>query len=307
MAVLIVVFMELTILGTSAMAPTKERNPVSVFLSYKGEGILFDCAEGTQRQMDYSGISRTKVNKILISHWHGDHIAGLIGFLQTFANQEESKGIELYGPKGTKQYINNLFKSCYFDVDIKLKVTELNPKKVETFFENEDYELQCVALEHVIPCLGFAFVEKDRFNINKDYLKKHKIKEGPHLEKLKECKDISYEGKKVKAKDATYSVPGKKFSYIMDTGYISKAVTLAKNSDLLLCEATYGAKLKEKADAYSHLTSEDAANIASNAEVKQLIITHFSQRYKQVDELLEEAKTIFPNTKAAFDLMKINL
>lgn len=299
--------MELTILGTSAMAPTKERNPVSMYLSYKGEGILFDCAEGTQRQMDLAGISRARVHKILISHWHGDHVAGLIGFLQTFSNQEDTHGIELYGPKGTKQYMNNLFKSCYFDIDIKLKVTELNPKKIEKFFENEDYELHCIQLEHAIPCLGFAFVEKDRFNIDKAYLKKNKIKEGPHLEKLKEGKDISYEGKKVKAKDATYPVPGKKIAYVMDTSYCTKAVTIAKNADLLLCETTFSSALKEKAEQYGHLTSEDAANIASNAEVKQLIITHFSPRYKQVNELVDEAKTIFPNTKAAFDLMKINL
>jgi len=100
--------MELTILGTSSMVPTKERNPLSVFLSYKGEGILFDCAEGTQRQMDIAGISRAKVKKILISHWHGDHIAGLIGLFQTIGNQAENPKIELYGPKGTKKFVNNL-------------------------------------------------------------------------------------------------------------------------------------------------------------------------------------------------------
>ncbi|HIH39195.1 TPA: ribonuclease Z [Candidatus Woesearchaeota archaeon] len=299
--------MELTILGTSSMVPTKERNPLSVFLSYKGDGILFDCAEGTQRQMDMAGISRVKVKKILISHWHGDHVAGLIGLFQTIGNQAENPKIELFGPKGTKKFINNLLNSCAFDVKVDLKVKELNPKKVDKFLETDDYELYCTKLEHSVPCLGFSFVEKDRRNIDVSFLRKNKIKEGPYLENLKEGKDITYEGKKIKAKDATYSVRGKKISYVIDTVFTQNAVKLAKNADLLICEATYMNNLSEKAEKNRHMTAQEAGQIASQAEVKQLVLTHFSQRYKQVNELVDEARVIFPNTKAAFDLMKISL
>ncbi len=289
------------------MVPTKERNPVSVFVRYNSEGILLDCAEGTQRQMDFAGISRQKVKKLLISHWHGDHVAGLIGLFQTMGNNQPGHVLEIYGPRKTKEYLKNLLNSCYFDVKVNLKVHELNPKKVEKFFENEDYELYCHNLEHSVPCLGYSFVEKDRRNIDTSFLRKNKIKEGPHLEKLKQGKDISYEGKKIKVKDATYLVKGKKFTYVMDTVFTSNAVKLAENADLLVCESTYHSKLKEKAEQNKHLTSDEAAKIASQAGVKQLVLTHFSARYKQVDELLDEAKTIFPNTKTAFDLMKLNL
>ena len=299
--------MEVTILGTSSMVPTKERNPLSVFLSYKNDGILFDCAEGTQRQMDIAGISRVKVKKILISHWHGDHVAGLIGLFQTIGNQAENPVIELYGPKGTKIYIKNVLSSCSLDFKIDLKVKELNPKKIEKFFETDDYALYCTKLEHSIQCLGYSFVEKDKRNIDVSFLKKNKIKAGPYLENLKEGKDITYEGKKIKFKEATYLVPGKKISYVIDTVFTQNAVNLAKNSDLLICESSYLSNLKEKAEKNKHMTAQEAGQIASQADVKQLIITHYSARYKQVDELLEEAKTIFPNTKAAFDLMKIKL
>jgi ribonuclease Z len=299
--------MEITILGTSSMVPTKERNPVCVFLSYKNDGILFDCAEGAQRQMNIAGISRMKVKKILISHWHGDHIAGLIGLLHTMGNKEEKPTLEIFGPKGTKEYMKHLLQSCYFDVKLNLKIVELQPKKVEKFLETDDYELYCAPLEHSVPCVGYNFVEKVRRNVDVAYLKKHKIKEGPHLEKLKQGKDILFEGKKVSVKDATYLVPGKKISYVMDTIYTSNAIKLAKNADLLLCESTYQNKEEDKAEKYKHMTAQDAAKIASQANVKQLIITHFSQRYQEVSVSLEEAKTIFPNTRAAFDLMKVSL
>ncbi|HME86978.1 MAG TPA: MBL fold metallo-hydrolase, partial [Candidatus Nanoarchaeia archaeon] len=234
--------MEMTILGTSSMVPTKERNPSSIFLQFKGEGILFDCAEGTQRQMNIAGIARTKVDRILISHWHGDHVAGLIGLLQTLGNVEESPTVYLYGPVGTKEYMKHLLKSCYFDVKVDLKITELSPKKVETFFSNDEYELQCAALDHSIPCLAYSFIEKDKRNIDVSYLKKHKIKEGQHLEKLKDGKDISVDGVKVKFKDATYIVEGKKVSYVMDTCFTANAVLIAKNADVLFCESTYSSK-----------------------------------------------------------------
>lgn len=136
---------------------------------------------------------------------------------------------------------------------------------------------------------------------------KNKIKEGPHLERLKEGKDISYEGKKIKSKDATYLVKGKTLSYVMDTTYTKNAIKIAKGADLLICESTYCSKHDEKAEKNKHMSSKDAAQLASEADVKELIITHFSQRYKDVNELLDEAKTIFPNTRAAYDLMKVNL
>lgn len=299
--------MEIIVLGTSSMVPTKERNPSSIFLSYKGEGILFDCAEGTQRQMAMVGLKRNKARKILISHWHGDHVAGLIGLLQTIGHEDKTAKIDIYGPVGSKEHMKHVVKMCYFDVKIEITVHELNPKKVETFLETEDYDLQCISLDHAIPCLAFAFVEKDKRNIDIGYLKKNKIRDGPHLEKLRQGKDVLFEGKKISFKEATYLVKGKKIAYVMDTAYTKNAILIAKNADILFSESTYGSKHQDKAEDYKHMSAKDAAQLASQAEVKQLILSHFSQRYKDVSELLEEAQAIFPNTKAAYDLMKIDL
>ena len=105
----------ITILGTSSMVPTKDRNVQSIYLDYNGEGILFDCGEGTQRQMNIAGINRTKVKKILITHWHGDHVSGLIGLIQTLGNSKYASKLEIYGPKGTKRFMNNLLNSCVFE------------------------------------------------------------------------------------------------------------------------------------------------------------------------------------------------
>lgn len=291
------------------MVPTKERNPSSVFVSYKNHGILFDCAEGTQRQMNLAGISRTKVQTILISHWHGDHVAGIIGLLQTIGNSLERPSLVIYGPKGTKEHMKHVLKSCDFDFAARLdvKVYELIPKKVEMFFEGEEYSLYCCPLEHSIPCLGYSFVEKERRNVDVSFMKKHKIRPGPYLEHLKAGKDIVYNDKKIKSKEATYIVPGKKVAYVIDTAYTTQAIKLAKDADVLICEATYHSALQEKAELHGHLTSKEAAQIASQANVKQLVITHFSQRYDEVSELLAEARDVFPNTKDAFDLMKIML
>ena len=150
--------MQLTFLGTSSMVPTKERNVPSVFLQFKDQGILFDCGEGTQRQMNIAGIKRTNVTKILISHWHGDHVAGLIGLLQTLGNEEELPRLEIYGPKDTKKRMAYLLRSCFFDVAVDLHVKDLKGKKLTRFFENEDFAIECAELEHKIPCMGYVFI-----------------------------------------------------------------------------------------------------------------------------------------------------
>jgi len=117
--------MQITFLGTSCMVPTKERNVTGLFLKYKGEGILFDCGEGTQRQMNITGINRNDVTKILISHWHGDHVGGLMGLIQTLGNRDEPPTIDLYGPKGTKEFIKHLYKGCVFEARVNLRVHEV--------------------------------------------------------------------------------------------------------------------------------------------------------------------------------------
>jgi ribonuclease Z len=301
--------MEITFLGTSSMVPTKERNVTGIFLRYNGEGLLLDCGEGTQRQMNIAGINRNTVKKILVSHWHGDHVSGIVGLLQTMANKEANPTVDIYGPKGTKEHVKHMLGMVIFDVQVEIRVHELVPKRDELLkvVETEDYIIECIALDHKVPCIGYSFIEKDRLNIDVEKQKKLGIRDGPHLRKLKEGKEIKYKGKAVKPDDVTYLVKGKKITYVADTAACENCVKLAKNADLLISESVYAGKLQEKAEDYRHLTAKDAAMMASQADVDKLVLTHFSQRYKTVDELEEEAKIHFPNTTCAFDFMKIKL
>ncbi len=299
--------MEIVFLGTSAMVPTKERNVTGICLRYKNESILFDCGEGTQRQMNIAGINRNSVTKILVSHWHGDHVSGIVGLLQTMANKEKNPKIDLYGPKGTAEHVKHMMGMVIFDVQVQLNVHELIPKNDDllTAVETEDYIIECAALDHKIPCIGYRFTEKDRLNINTAKLRKLGVKDGPHLRRLKDGKTINYKGKEVKPEDVTYVVHGKSIAYIADTAATPNAVKLAQDADLMISESNYAANLQEKADEYKHMTATDAAMTASQADVKKLILTHFSQRYKTVDEIEEDARTIFPNSTCAYDFMKV--
>ena len=156
------------------MVPTKERNHSAVFLSYKAEGILVDCGEGTQRQMKIAGIKIAKVTKILISHWHGDHVLGLPGLIQSLGASEYSRALEIYGPKGTKQHIKAMFEAFVFDRPFEIKVVEVEKG---VFFENKDFKLEALPLKHGIITIGFDFIEKDRRKIDIRAVKKLGIPE----------------------------------------------------------------------------------------------------------------------------------
>ena len=292
---------EITVLGTASMIPTKERNLTSVFLSYEKQGILFDCGEGTQRQLKLAGIKPNKINKILISHWHGDHVLGLPGLLQTLGNSDYVKKLDIYGPVGTKKYFECMLKGFAYDTNLDLEVHDI---KDGTIFENKDFFIESKKMEHGVLCMGYAFVEKDKRKIIKS---KVKGVPGKKIGELQKGKSIEHEEKIIHPDDVSHIEKGKKVSFIVDTEICTNAARLCNGSDLLLCESTYLSDLEEKGQQYKHMTAEQAALLASNNNVKELVLCHFSGRYKTTEALEEEAKAIFPNTRAAFDLMKIKL
>ena len=296
--------MQIVFLGTSSMVPTKERNQISVFLSYGSEGILFDCGEGTQRQFKIAGISLTKVTKILISHWHGDHVLGLPGLMQSLSSLEYSGRLEIYGPVGTKEKMEYMFKSFMFDRKLNFEVREVT---FGVFFENDDFNLEAYALEHGIATLGYSFLEKDKRKIDMKRVKKLGIPQGPLLGKLSQGTPIEINGEKISPEDATYIEPGKKVAFITDTLLCDACFKAAENADLLICEATYSSKLSGKSEEYGHMTAKQSAEIANKANAKQLVLIHFSARYKNTDEIEEDARNIFNNTICAHDFMKIEL
>jgi len=296
--------MQITFLGTSCMVPTKERNHTGIFLSYGSEGILLDCGEGIQRQMKVAGIKLTKITKILITHWHGDHILGLPGLLQSLTASEYTRKLYIYGPKETKYYIQKMIDLFAIELSYELIVEEIHKG---IFFENDDFMLEVMPLEHGIITVGYNFIEKDKRRINVDFVKKKGIPEGPLLGELQKGKSVIFKGEKITPKEATYVISGKKLTVILDTLLCDSCYKLAQDADLLICESAYSSKLENKASEYKHMTAKQAALVASQANVKQLVLTHFSTRYKNTHEIEEDARDFFNNIICAEDFMKLKL
>jgi ribonuclease Z len=297
--------MKITFLGTACMKPTAERNATSILVNHKGENILIDCGEGTQRQLKITGISPTKITKILISHWHADHVLGLPGLIATLGASEYSKTLEIYGPKGTKKYIKNLFSSFSLRANIKLEIKEVSKEGI--FLETKDLEFLSTSLVHSCPTRGYVIKEKDKRKMKLSYLKKFGLTRDPLLGKLQQGKNITHKGHKILVKDATTLIPGKKLSIILDNTPTPKIAKFVKESDLLIMESSFGSELKAKAKEYKHSTAEQTAQVAKKANVKKLVLTHISGRYKTPNKLLVEAKSIFKETKVAKDFMTISL
>ncbi|VVB78211.1 Ribonuclease Z [uncultured archaeon] len=295
-------------LGTSSAIPTESRNHISILLSYKSENILIDCGEGTQRQFRKAKLNPGQITRLLITHFHGDHVFGIPGLFHTLALNNYSKTLYIYGPKGTKKFIDTVFKTFIKNKKIKYEVKEVLGK----FFETADFKLTALPLDHDTPCNGYLFEEKDKLRINREKLKKLNIPEKfPELAKLTKGQNIKIKGKKIDYKTLTYKQKGKKISIILDTKICNNAKKLTKDSDLAIIEATFlesSEKGKELAAEYKHLTARQAAQIAKQGNVKQLALTHFSQRYEKKENLiLEEAKKVFKNTILTndFDTLEI--
>ena len=290
-------------LGTSDAIPSAERNHTSILLEYKNEAILIDCGEGTQRQLRKAKLNPNKITKILITHWHGDHVLGLPGLLQTLAFSDYNKTLHIYGPRGTKEFMKAILRTFAFQGKYKINVEEVENK----FFENNEFYLEAEKMFHGMPCNAYAFVIKGRLRIDKKKLEKTKLK-GPILKKLKEGKDVTYNGRRYLAKNLTYEEHGKKISFVFDTSFNKNIVPFVKNSDLLVCESTFGVELEDKAEKYRHLNVKQTAEIAKKSKSKKLILTHISQRYnKNPKRILDAAKKIFKNSVLVKDLDEIEV
>ena len=292
---------KLTFLGTSDAVPSASRNHSAILLSYYGENILVDCGEGTQRQFRKARLNPCKIDKILITHWHGDHVLGLPGLMQTLALIGYNRKLEIYGPRGTKDKIKKMFETFVFVDNIDFKIKEVPSSG--NFFETDDFILSTKKMIHKTVCNAYCFKEKDKIKIDKQKLKKTGLPEGIHIQKLKECKDIIFRGKKYKSKDMTFVEPGKKVCFVLDTRDNERIVDFVKDSDLFVCEACFSSELEEHAKEHTHLTASQAGEIAKRGNVGKLVLTHISQRYENNFKLiLEEAKRNFKNVHLVRDL-----
>ena len=290
------------------MMPTNKRAQISNAFEFEGEYFLFDCGENTQLQIKKKKLPIGKIRKIFISHWHGDHTIGLNGLLQTLSNTQGVSNVEIYGPKGSKKFVKNIINSSIFSPKYKLKVFELNPKKnsVLSVLKTDKYEIKTALLDHSVLCLGYLFEEMGVLNIKKDSLKIKDIKVLDFV-RLKKGLDVKINNKLFRNEDLTYKKDGLKICFIFDTRPCNGINLLSKNCNFMLSEATYLDKDKIKAEENDHMSSSEVSKIAKKNDVECLILTHFSQRYKDTKELLKESKKFLKNVIVAEDLMTIDL
>lgn len=306
---------KLTFLGTGSAVPTERRNQPALLLQFKNENILFDCGEGTQRQFRKAKLNPCKITKIFLTHWHGDHILGLPGLLQTLALNEYNGKLQIYGPKNSRRKFQELIlPHLKFYLDLARK--EGNNFEIEileakdTVIENEEFKIESKETFHGTPSLAYSFIIKEKNRLDKERLKKLNIPNGPLLGELAKGKTIEIEGKKIDGKKLIYKEPQRKITLIMDTTYKKELENFSKDSDTLICESTYSAEETEIAEEHFHMTSKQAATIAKNSKSKKLFLTHLSQRYETKPgqkQILEGAKKVFKETEIAKDLDKVEL
>ena len=291
-------------LGTSQAIPTARRNHTAVLLKYKSENILVDCGEGTQRQFRKAKINPCKLTRILITHWHGDHVLGLPGLLQTLALNNYNKTLHVYGPRGTEKFMSFMYRLFVFAGKLKIEIHEVSGK----FLETTDFYIEAFPMKHGTPTNAYSFVEKDKIRLDKTKLKKLKLPQSPLLKQLQEGKDIKFNDKTIKSKDVSYTEKGKKIAFILDTIINQECYKAAENADLLIAESTYTKKEADLAKEHKHLTAGQSAQIAKKSQSGRLILTHISQRYDNKEKfILQEAKKTFPKTEIAEDLMRVEI
>ena len=299
--------MQIIFLGTGGSIPTSERGLSAIAIKRKNELLLFDCGEGTQRQMIQARVGFHRKTKVFITHLHGDHVLGLPGLLQTMSLLGRKNKLEIFGPIGIKDFVNSVNQTVKFTLTFPVQVYEIEEGNV---CEEKEYTVTAVQSEHLNPSLAYALIENPRagrFNVEK--AKKVGVPEGPLWSKLQSGKSVKLPDGRIVEPETILgdSRPGRKIVYTGDTGPSEKIGKLAELADLLIHEATFEDEMEERAIEDGHSTPSMAANIAKVAGVKRLVLTHISARYKNADVLLQQAKKTFVNTDLAEDFLRLEL
>lgn len=304
--------MELLFLGTGAGTPSRMRNVTSIALNLQGarNGCwLFDCGEGTQHQILRSPVKPNKLEKIFITHLHGDHIFGLPGLLTSRSMNGITDGITLYGPPGIKAFIETAISLSGSWLTFPLEIVEISAGEV---CNDEHFRVTAWPLTHPVECYGYRIEEHDRPGaLNAEKLLADGIKPGRLFQQLKQGKTVTMEdGQVVNGRDYLGPpIKGLTLAIFGDTGPTAVARDLAANADVMVHEATLEAAMAEKANSRGHSSTVQAATAAKEAGAKRLIVTHLSSRYLREDteRLLEECREIFPQTEMAHDFSVFQL
>jgi ribonuclease Z len=289
---------KITILGSNSAIPTLKRNPTAQIINHNQKIFLIDCGEGTQMQLRRYHLKLQRISQIFISHLHGDHYFGLIGLISTMHLLGRNDELHVYGPEQLEDILKIQLEASQTELNYPFHFHSIDPAVNEVIFENEKLTVSTIPMNHRVPTCGFLFREKPgNRKLIKEQINELKIPV-EHLMKIKKGEDFVDENGFVHKNDSLTSepYPVRSYAYCSDTKYHEPVIPIVSNVDLLYHEATF---LHDRADAAAekyHSTAVEAATIAKKARVKKLMIGHFSNRYENAEELLEEARSVFENT-----------
>lgn len=298
-----------TILGSSGALPAYGRHPSSQFVEIQNRCFLIDCGEAAQMQLMRFDLNYHRINHIFISHLHGDHFLGLMGLLFTLHLQRRVADLHLYGHRGLDEIIITQLRYSQSAPSFKIIFHHIDSDEQKVIFEDDIITVETIPLKHKLPCSGFLFKEK----LKPRRIDKTQLPEGlklQHMAALKRGEDITDDEGNLLYTNASLTFAPKKsrsYAYCSDTCYNQEMVNQIRNTDLLYHEATFTQDEIAKAIETKHSTAAQAASIAKEAEVQQLIIGHFSARYRDLTPIQEEAKAIFPNTQLALEGMRFTI
>jgi ribonuclease Z len=300
---------DITILGCGAALPTPKRLSSSQIVNIREKLFMLDCAEGTQMALRRSRISFSHLQAIFLTHLHGDHTFGLIGMLSTFGLLGRIQDLHIYGPQDLQRIFQPQIDYFCVDSPFKIILHEIDTKKPQVLYEDRSVIISTLPLSHRVPCCGYLFQEKPTLrHIRRDMIDFYHIPIS-QINNIKVGMDWTTEdGTQISNERLTTpSDPVRSYAYCTDTTYRPQLAELLKDVTCLYHEATFAEEHAQLAKSTFHSTASQAAQIAKDAQAGQLILGHFSSRYKSEEVLLQEAQQIFPNTQLAEDGMKISL
>lgn len=300
--------LEIVFLGTGSGIPSPKRNLASIWLNYTGEKsetMLWDCAEGTQRQMFLAKINFMRIDRIFITHWHADHWAGIIGLIQTMNLERRRKPLHVYGPEA-ERFVENILALGYWAPRFKIVPVEVPYEggEITRIWGTMEFDVFSIPARHTVPSVMYCLKEKDKINVDIEAAQKiYGLSQGPLVGKLKEKGKIVFKGKEIRLDNVAKVKKGLKVVYTGDTQVCENLYKIAEEADLLIHDSTF----EEERDTVMHASAKEAGEVAKKVKVKRLVLTHFSRRYTDVKSLEAEAKKNFTDTISAHDFMKIVL